>query len=320
MTVSSAVPALVRPSSSLPAPRVAPDETIEWVFRVKPTRVGATFDRTETAAIFGPEWADEVFGGGHVSVYARESADGPWSLVGDDEDEAEDDAHDEADRDEGGRGYVSLAIAADLVRFHRKPPTQQQLQAFADTLRDDVADLGGIASLRENVQEAAERAKELGLARRGVGEVEVSLLVVATEAPFGANALAEALTELDLVLVDDDAFYWENTPDQAGDPWLFRVEPATEGETFSLAAIEAGHTHDSVSFSLNVARTAEPVTVAEAMLLAARYVATKLGGEVLDDEGNVLDGRVLTARVEGIGRRVRDAGFVPGSDAALRLF
>lgn len=313
-------PVLVRPSSSLPAPRVAPDESIEWVFRVKPTRPGATFDKAETAAIFGPEWADEVFGGGHVSVYARETVDGHWSLVGQDED-VEDGVDDDADRDAGGGGgYVSLVIAADLVRFHRKPPTQQQLQAFADTLKEDVADLGGVVALRENVQEAAVRAKELGLARRAVGEVDASLLLVAADAPFGANALAEAFTELDLVLVDGDAYYWENAPDVAGDPWLFRVDLATEDETFSLEAIADGATHENVSFSLNVARTAEPVAVADAMLTAARYVATKLGGEVLDDEGNVLDGRVLKARVEGIVKRVSEAGFVCGSDSALRLF
>lgn len=322
MNVSSAAaPLLVRPTSSLPAPRLAPDETIEWVFQVRPSRPGATFDRAEVAAIFDPAWADEVFAGGHASVYARDVVDGPWTLVGDDED-----ANDGADeggeeRGEGGGGYVSLVIAADLVRFFRKPPTQAILQAFADAVKEVVADLGGVASLRENVQEAAARAKELGHARKQIGDVEVSILVVAPDdRPFEARALAEVLTELDLVLVDEDAYYWENAPETAGDPWLFRVDTATEEDTFSLAAIEAGATYDSLVLALDVARTAAPKEVAAAMLSAARYVGAKLGGEILDEEGNVLDGRVLTARVENIVSRIRGAGFETGSDTALRLF
>lgn len=319
---------LVRPTSSLPPPRVGPDEAIEWVFHVRPTRTGATFDRSEVTAIFGPEWAEEVFAGGHVSVYARETANGPWTRLEADDDDAiegddavEKDENERDERDAGGRGYVSLVIAADLVRFFRKPPTQTILQAFADAVKETVADLGGIAALRENAQEAAARAKELGHARRQVGEVDVSLLVVAPgEAPFEARALAEALTELDLVLVDGDAYYWENAPETAGDPWLFRVDTATEDEVFSLEAIEAAVTYDSLVFALDVARTAAPTEVAAAMLKAARYVATKLGGEVLDDEGNVLDDRVLLGRVEGMMARVREAGFTPGSDASLRLF
>jgi len=80
-----------------------------------------------------------------------------------------------------------------------------------------------------------------------------------------------------------------------------------------------GERADGVTLTLDVPRTQDLARTYAAMVEAAR----RLGGRVVDDNGNSLDDRALAAigvEVESLRSRLTEIGVEPGSPLALRLF
>jgi hypothetical protein len=80
-----------------------------------------------------------------------------------------------------------------------------------------------------------------------------------------------------------------------------------------------GQRADGVTLMLDVPRTPDLSRTYAAMVEAAR----RLGGRVVDDNGNSLDERALAAigvEVESLRGRLAEIGIEPGSPLALRLF
>src|ERR1051325_5983102 len=98
---------------------------------------------------------------------------------------------------------------------------------------------------------------------------------------------------------------------------LHVLEPAETSirhEGFSV-----GQRADGVTLMLDVPRTPDLSRSYAAMVEAAR----RLGGRLVDDNGNSLDERALAAigvEVESIRNRLVEVGIEPGSPLALRLF
>ena len=92
------------------------------------------------------------------------------------------------------------------------------------------------------------------------------------------------------------------------------AETSIRNEGFSV-----GQRADGVTLMLDVPRTPDLSRSYAAMVEAAR----RLGGRLVDDNGNSLDERALAAigvEVESIRNRLVEAGIEPGSPLALRLF
>ena len=76
---------------------------------------------------------------------------------------------------------------------------------------------------------------------------------------------------------------------------------------------------DGLTFTLDVARTADPGRSYEAMVRAARHC----GGRLVDDNGASLDDRALAAigaQIEAVRQELLGRGIEPGGPLALRLF
>jgi hypothetical protein len=56
------------------------------------------------------------------------------------------------------------------------------------------------------------------------------------------------------------------------------------------------------------------------MLRAARYAPKRLGGRLMDGDGEAIDESAAIAGIEAAVSRLREAGIEPGSEVALRLF
>ena len=92
------------------------------------------------------------------------------------------------------------------------------------------------------------------------------------------------------------------------------AETSVKKEGFSLAPRT-----DGVTLLLDVPRTPEPAKSYAAMVAAAR----RLGGRMVDDNGNNVDERALAAigvEIESLRARMTEIGVEPGSPLALRLF
>jgi hypothetical protein len=91
-------------------------------------------------------------------------------------------------------------------------------------------------------------------------------------------------------------------------------DSTSKSEAFAVTARS-----DGVTLVLDVPRTPELAKSYRAMVEAAR----RLGGRLVDDNGNALDERALAAigvEVDSLRARLAEMGIEPGSPLALRLF
>lgn len=168
-----------------------------------------------------------------------------------------------------------------------------------------------------NAKHAALHASLQMVSRNGVvseGDLvefrtQVETLAAAHGGQVSAPPMREALAAaqaLDRVCADVDV--------QIALHVLGPVEPSIRHEGFTV-----GERADGVTLVLDVPRTADLSRTYAAMVEAAR----RLGGRVVDDNGNSLDERALAAigvEVESLSGRLAEIGIEPGSPLALRLF
>lgn len=113
---------------------------------------------------------------------------------------------------------------------------------------------------------------------------------------------------------------------------VFRARDAVGGELFSLAnlgnekldaeTIKSLATH-GLTLSLDVPRVSDGVQAFDRMLAAARQLAGALGGVLVDAQRAPLADAMIAAiraKTAELQQRMHDAGIVPGSTRALRLF
>jgi len=138
---------------------------------------------------------------------------------------------------------------------------------------------------------------------------QVETLAAAHGGQVSAPPMREALAAaqaLDRVCADVDV--------QIALHVLGPAETSLRHEGFSV-----GQRADGVTLVLDVPRTPDLSRTYAAMVEAAR----RLGGRVVDDNGNSLDERALAAigvEVESLQGRLTEIGVEPGSPLALRLF
>ena len=80
---------------------------------------------------------------------------------------------------------------------------------------------------------------------------------------------------------------------------------------------------DGLTLILDIPRTSDIVRAYQSMTHAAKQLAARFGGSVVDDRGNPLDDRALAAieaQMEPMRRQLAEGGIQPGSPLALRLF
>ncbi|MGA8033719.1 MAG: cell division protein ZipA C-terminal FtsZ-binding domain-containing protein, partial [Casimicrobiaceae bacterium] len=93
-------------------------------------------------------------------------------------------------------------------------------------------------------------------------------------------------------------------------------------EPFSAESLRLTATH-GVVFLLDVARVADPARVFDQMKMAAKRMATTLGGQLVDDNGRLLDDAALALirdQVQAAADALKSVHIEPGSARALALF
>lgn len=190
----------------------------------------------------------------------------------------------------------------------------------AGAIRPDWAGLQRRFARRALLTEAAGRKLHATLqmvSRNGVVSeaelVEFRTQVEAIAAAHGASVSApptraalDAAQALDRACADVDV--------QIALHVLGAAETSSRSEGFSI-----GKRPDGVTLLLDVPRTPNLSATYAAMVEAAR----RLGGRLVDDNGNALDERALAAigvEVESLRARLAEIGIEPGSPLALRLF
>jgi cell division protein ZipA len=102
---------------------------------------------------------------------------------------------------------------------------------------------------------------------------------------------------------------------------LFVVESSSSPGYFLPEQIAAGrqHFHDLI-FGFSIPRSIAPAKIFDGMAKAVEYCQKRLGGTILNEDGNKANLPALKKRIAEVERELRAAGFEPGLDETLQLF
>ncbi len=282
-----------------------PDPKVNWVVDVtfaKPQRI----EKAVLSGGFDHKWMGKV---GRPEMYGKGAEDGLWTFV----------------RAAGSPDfYTELAFAWRLLDGFEdsvKPLSAPDLAEYLKKLSDRLSVLGDPElKLSAPPELAAEAARGLADLKNGCDRQAIVVLKAPANAQFDGRKIWDVMMALGLNWGDMDLFHWVNGSD-TGDDSFFRVWTSTAPGYFLPEEIAADRVRTAdLVFGFSIPRSASPRAVFASMLKAAEYARQRLGGELVDNNGKLLDVSAAEKEIDAIEQRLRAAGFQPGAGSTLRVF
>lgn len=296
---------LVPPKVAAEKPDYGPVEAVEWIIDIAPTRPTA-FKRSQILSVFTRDWREK---NSLPQIYGRGSSDNTWHYVN---------AADVPDE------YDQLALGIDFSSpLFNKPLTESQLNKLMRASETAAKRLGaGKPRARMPVKAAVARSVEIRALQQEFESARAVVLLAAPEGKtFEGKPIWDVMMCLGLRWGDMDQFHWENDTRSPGDDHIFSVSSSTAPGYFLPEQIADGRLQvGSLVFDFSIPRSVDPMVALNGMLAAATYAQKRLGGELVDVEGQALNANALRKRVADITSRLTQAGFPPGHGTTMRTF
>jgi hypothetical protein len=269
----------------------APDPDIETIVMLQPAR---------------PVAAGAVAAGLHARLgkplrwYGRRETRGPWQRLAAD-----------------SRGDYGELAACMLLADRNGAASLAQIEAFRKLAAEIAATLPGAFSAPPAADEA-QRAEALD---RLCAELDMQIGLTVRKAPpaiIAGTRLRGVAEASGFRLAPTGRFEW--VQEDTG-VVLFTLQNMTD-EAFTAERLRSG-SMPGVIFLLDVPRVADPAKAFDQMKLAAKRMAHTVGGEVVDDNGRLLNDAGLAAireQVAAADAALRRYNIEPGSPRALKLF
>jgi cell division protein ZipA len=274
---------------------------LEWAIDVGPTN-GALLSQAEVELLSNRRWLREL---GDVTVYGQTAEH--WTYF---------------TSTEPPTSWRRLALSTQILRTHEqdpKPATATSLEAFLSAVQRRIAAHPNLqARARSEAAFAARHAQRMFECWQ---RADLHTIVVLTgSAPFAGRDVWDVMLSLGLRWGDMDLFHWRN-PIDLGHDQHFSVSTSTEPGYFLPEAIAEGAMNpEDLVFGFSIPRCAAPLHVFEQLMVAARYAQRRLGGSLLDAEGQAFDELAEREGIADVLKTLASYGLEPGRDTTLRLF
>lgn len=282
-----------------------PNPEYEWIVDVQ-FAGDPPIDSHELAQAFLGAITEEL---DDFTIHARDVEKGEWTYILPDED---------------SQTVDQLKFAFDFVEpmgAESALPTKRRYEARFRQM-ETILGLFGQPTLTPSLpaDKAAKRSKGLNQIQSSLDLVAVLTLQAPDQQSYAVRDIQSVMASLGLECDELDCFALEN-PTLIGHDFLFTVEMNTEAGFFPAEDItgEQQEVKDLV-FILSIPRCLKPTEVFEAMIQAAQYCQSRLGGSLIDDNGSQPDLDELRQSVREVCERLRSYGLEPGQGEALRLF
>lgn len=216
-----------------------------------------------------------------------------------------------------GEGAPVAMLRAGLQLVSRGGPVgEAELIEFRSTVETLATTIGATVSAPE-MKAAVEAARALDAF---CAEADVQAVVHVVAPPGGSfpgTKIRAAAEASGLALEPDGRFALRND-----EGMVLYTLGARDGAAFAAATMRES-TSRALTLAFDLPRVPDTRRSFESMARFARQLASLLGGSIVDDNGNVLDERALTAiaaQLEAVRGTLQARGVPPGSPAALRLF
>ena len=191
--------------------------------------------------------------------------------------------------------------------------SEADLIEFRSAVETLAASVGATVSAPE-MRAAVETARALD---QLCAETDIQVVIHVQGSAFPGTKIRAAAEAAGLTLGADGSFALRDDAQR-----LLYTLGARDGTPFTAAGLRDA-APDALTLALDVARVPDTRRSFESMTRFAHHLATTLGGSMVDDNGNALDERAVTAiaqQLDAVRARLEEQGLPPGGPAALRLF
>ncbi|GAB3638162.1 hypothetical protein GCM10027422_37520 [Hymenobacter arcticus] len=297
------LPAGSQPAASDSAKEYVANPRYDWIVQVRPAR---PVRRQEVLAQFGAQWQKQYE---HPDLYGRSTRSSRWTYLA------------AADADSV---YSEIALGWKLYNERVEAPrpfTAAEFSTYQQAVAQQAALLPGrITNVNYPPAQAAAASQQLaGFVAANNLEARI---VLKADKPFEGTEIWDKLRSLGLHWGDMDLFHWENpASDAGGDDHLFSVSTSTEPGYFLPEHLAKGEVKTAdLIFSFSIPRSSDPPQVLENMHRAASYCQQKLGGQLLDENGQPFELATELKKCQWVTQNLAGKKLRPGHGDALYLF
>lgn len=217
--------------------------------------------------------------------------------------------------------FDSLELAINFApRFNNKNLNTERLQSYLNELDKKLSlfDVKFKVEPRISIEEAVKRSKTLKQLQFDLNEGIV--LVLKSDSKYKSKDFWNTLIDLGLEWGDGDVFHWTNYNSGIGDDIFFSVWTSTDPGYFLPEDVSKGDFNpNELVFGFSIARSPDPIGVYKILLESIEYCQSKLGGQILDEDGLPYNKKKHSKRIKDVLKKMSDNGFEQGQGLILRL-
>jgi ZipA, C-terminal FtsZ-binding domain len=280
------------------------DTEREWVLSLNAVNSKA-FTKSDLDKIFDLEWRQKFTS----TIYGLSSEDNKWTY---------------ANAGDAPNSFTKLQVAISiLMPFNEKTNSYDTklLDRFPIELSKRLKKQGFDIAIEpsESVENVLVKSKKLVDFKTEFNRD--AIIVLNNDKPFDGNAAWDALICTGLKWGDGDLFHWENYGSEFGHDTHFSVWTTTNPGYFLPEQIVNGLMNPSnLVFGFSIPRCADPENVFNAMINTVKYCQKRLGGIVLDKNGQPFDAEKEQKNLLLFLEKMKINGLVAGSNKALITF
>lgn len=219
--------------------------------------------------------------------------------------------------------FHSLEMAIPLAERYGEDQewSQAELQRY---LRDLEAKMRMFETPFEIIpRKTAEDALDLSKSLKDIQRTIYADVIIVLEgnSGFESHTFWNTLVDLGLSWGNGDLFHWMNENEFVGGDELFSVWTNTKPEYFLPEDVAKGHLKPKdLVFGFSLPRSPDPLGVFESMVKAVEYCLEKMGGQILNEDGEPFVPSVYRKKIEDSLNKMNELGWEHGTGVTKMLF
>ena len=280
------------------------NDKFDWILTLE-SRNEIYFNRDSVSKYFDNKWRGRH---NYPWLYCIPKGDSKWTYLSSNENESKE--------------FSKIALGWKLYDQLEEPPVAYDNKT--------------LGKYKNSVSKIAKRLKSEGVSENYTVEqavrksVELSefvpennqyaIIILKAESEFEGKEIWDVMMSLGLKWGDMDLFHWNNNFDY-GDDQLMSIWTSSSPGYFFPEEIAAGKVQTvDLIFGFSIPRSISPEEVLEVMFKATEYAQSRLGGDILNENGLPFDIREEKIKVNKVVTALNNNSIVPGVGDALYLF
>ncbi len=280
------------------------NEKFDWILTLESLN-GTYFNRDSVSKYFDNKWREKHQ---YPWLYCVPKGESKWTFLSSSENESTE--------------FSKVALAWKLYDPLEDPPTvydEKTLKKYRKSVSKIAGKLkSNTISANYAIEQAANKSKELS--EFVPNNNQYSIIILKADKEFEGKEIWDVMMSLGLKWGDMDLFHWNNDFGY-GDDQLMSVWTSTNPGYFFPEEIAAGRVQtDDLIFGFSIPRSTAPDQVLEVVNKATEYAQSRLGGRILNENGQPFDIDQEKNKINKILTDLKNNSITPGMDDALYLF